>query len=48
MEAYKYALLGSGTFSVAPCVWSAVFTLLIVVFGILLFNKVERNFMDIV
>lgn len=48
MEAYKYALVGSGTFLVAPCVWSAVFTFCIVVIGIILFNKVERNFMDVV
>ena len=48
MELYRYALLGQGTINILFYVISLVFTLLVIVFGIMIFNKVERNFMDTV
>lgn len=48
MELYRYALLGQGTINVLYYAISLVFTLLVIVFGIMIFNKVERNFMDTV
>ena len=48
MELYRYALLGQGTINMLYYVISLVFTLLVIVFGIMIFNKVERNFMDTV
>ena len=48
MELYRYALLGQGTINVLYYFISIVFTLLVMVFGIMIFNKVERNFMDTV
>lgn len=48
MELYRYALLGQGTINMLYYAISLVFTLLVIVFGIMIFNKVERNFMDTV
>ena len=48
MELYRYALLGVGTINWLYYFISIVFTVIIVFFGILIFNKVERNFMDTV
>ncbi|MBQ9117780.1 MAG: ABC transporter permease [Clostridia bacterium] len=48
MELIRYAILGQGT--ILP-LWygiSAGVTLLVLLFGIMIFNKVERNFMDTV
>ena len=48
MEAYKFAVLGVGEVLVVPLIWSCAFTIVLVLVGILLFNKVERTFMDTV
>lgn len=48
MEAYKFAVLGVGEVLVTPLIWSWAFTIVLVFAGILLFNKVERTFMDTV
>jgi len=47
-EVFRYALLGSGEILPGAIVWSAVFTLLVAFFGIIIFNKVEKTFMDTV
>ncbi len=48
IQNYKYALLGIGTFE--PLYWmiSIVMTILLFLLGVLLFNNVERTFMDTV
>ena len=43
-----YALLGKGALAWGYYGLSWVVTLLVAVFGIMIFNKVERNFMDTV
>lgn len=48
IEFYRYALLGVGTINWIYYAISIVFTLVVIVFGIMIFNKVERNFMDTV
>ena len=48
MEAIKYSLLGQGQFSWAWLAYSAGCTLVLLVFGLILFNKVQKSFMDTV
>ena len=48
IETFRYAFLGNGTFNQAHLCYSAGVTLLILFFGILLFNHVEKTFMDTV
>lgn len=48
IELYRYALLGVGTINWMYYVISIIFTFVVIVFGIMIFNKVERNFMDTV
>lgn len=47
-EMFRYALLGQGELNVFYIVLSWIFTAVVLIFGILLFNKVERTFMDTV
>ena len=48
MEAIKYSLLGQGQFSWLWLGYSALFTLILLIFGLMLFNKVQKSFMDTV
>lgn len=48
MEAIKYSLLGQGQFSWLWLDYSAACTLVLLVFGLMLFNKVQKSFMDTV
>lgn len=48
VETFKYSILGSGTFNWLYLGYSAAFTIVILLIGVLLFNRVERNFMDTV
>jgi len=48
IEAFKFAFLGKGEFAAQGIIYSAVFMLIILVMGILIFNKTEKNFMDTV
>ena len=47
-EAFRYAVLGQGEILAMPLVWSWTFTIVVVLAGIMIFNKVERTFMDTV
>jgi len=47
-ECFRYAFLGSGSFDLFNLLWSAVFILVILVAGTVIFNKVEKSFMDTV
>jgi len=47
-EAFKYAFIGKGFFSPFWLVYSLVFTLMILVVGVITFNKVEKRFVDTV
>lgn len=48
VETFRYAYLGQGTVSGAMLVNSAATILLLFVIGVILFNRVERTFMDTV
>ena len=48
MEAIKYSLLGQGQFSWLWLGYSALITVILLIFGLMLFNKVQKSFMDTV
>jgi lipopolysaccharide transport system permease protein len=48
VEAFRYSLFGKGTFSSWSLGYSALVMVIILLSGILLFNRVERQFMDTV
>lgn len=48
IEAFKYATLGQGFFSWAALAYSFTFMCVLLLFGIVIFNKVQRSFMDTV
>lgn len=48
VETFRYAFLGSGTFPGIYLLISAVFTALLLFLGIIVFNQVEKNFIDTV
>ena len=47
-EAFKYGVLGSGSLSWGGLMYSFVFMLVMLFISIIVFNRVERNFMDTV
>ncbi len=48
MEVFRYSLLGKGTFTLTSVLYSIVFAIVIMTIGIVLFNRVEKDFMDTV
>lgn len=48
IEIFRYGLLGQGTFEWIYLGYSILFTLLVLLFGTLVFNRTEKNFMDTV
>lgn len=46
VETFRYGWLGSGTFSWAALEYSFVFMFVLLFIGVLVFNKVEKTFMD--
>lgn len=48
VEVFRYALVGQGTVVPWGLVWSWAFTLIVAIFGIMVFNRVEKTFMDTV
>ena len=48
LETFRYAFTGVGVFDLGYLLYSLLFTLLILLFSILVFNKIQRNFMDVI
>ena len=48
VEIFRYAVVGKGTIDPLYLAVSLVFTFVVMLVGIIIFNKVERNFMDTV
>jgi lipopolysaccharide transport system permease protein len=48
IETFKTAILGTGSVNYLQLLYSLGFTIVLLVAGILIFNKVERTFMDTV
>ena len=46
IEATRYAFFGTGILSAPALLWSVAFTFAVALMGLLLFNKVEKNFID--
>ena len=47
-EAIRFGLLGRGIFDWSLIGYSAAFTIVLLVLGVIVFNKVEKNFVDTV
>jgi lipopolysaccharide transport system permease protein len=48
VEGFRYAFLGKGMFEFSQIIYTTVFSFLVLLIGILIFNRVEKNFMDTV
>ena len=48
IETFRYGFTGSGSFSAQGLAYSGIFAIVTVVLGTIIFNKVERSFMDTV
>ena len=48
VEAFRYILFGKGTFSTGSLLYSMAFMMITLFLGLLIFNKVEKSFMDTV
>lgn len=48
IETFKFAFLGNAIFSWEALLYSLAFTLIVMLLGIVTFNKVERNFIDVI
>jgi lipopolysaccharide transport system permease protein len=48
VESFRHGFFGKGGFNLTMIVYDAVFILLTVCIGLLLFNRVERDFVDTV
>lgn len=48
IEVFRYAILGQGTIDLAYLVFSWIFTIIVAILGIVIFNRIEKTFMDTV
>jgi lipopolysaccharide transport system permease protein len=48
VELFRYAVLGEGTFTLFSVAYSVIFMIVVFIVGSILFNKVEKTFMDTV
>jgi lipopolysaccharide transport system permease protein len=48
VESFRYALFGTGMVNIAGLLYSTGFIIVVLFFGLLIFSKVERTFMDTV
>lgn len=48
VETFRYSLFGSGTFDLYGLLYSSIFIIVVLFTGLLIFNKVEKSFMDTV
>jgi lipopolysaccharide transport system permease protein len=46
IEAFRFAFLGKGEFTLGSVGYSAIFTIIVLILGIIIFNKTEKNFVD--
>jgi len=48
IETFKYGALGVGVFSWGALLYSAIFMVVLLFVGIIIFNRIEKSFMDTV
>ena len=46
IEAFRFAFLGKGEFTIWSIGYSTIFTIVVLFLGVLIFNKTEKNFVD--
>jgi len=46
IEGFKFAFFGSGELNIGGLVYTTIFAFIILIAGIIIFNKIEHNFMD--
>lgn len=48
IETFRFGFLGSGTFSWGALLYSFIFSLVVLFIGVVVFNRVEKKFTDII
>ena len=48
IEAFRYAFLGAGVVDARPLLYSFIFMTVLVLIGVMVFNRIEQTFMDTV
>lgn len=48
VEAFRYCMTGSGAVNCMALIYSSVFTLIVTVIGLIMFNQTEKTFIDII
>lgn len=48
IEAFRYCMTGSGTVNPAAVLYSIVFTVIVTIVGLIMFNQTEKTFIDII
>ena len=48
IESFRFGFLGQGTFTIISLIITTGVTIVVLVFGLIVFNLVERNFIDTV
>jgi lipopolysaccharide transport system permease protein len=48
IESFKFGFLGVGTFNINNYLYSFSFTIVLVIISLIIFNKVQRSFMDVI
>lgn len=48
VEGFRYSILGVGTFTIESLLYSTIVIVVLLLFGTILFNRVEKSFMDTV
>jgi lipopolysaccharide transport system permease protein len=46
IEAFRFSFLGKGEFTLWSVSYSAIFTIIVMILGVIIFNKTEKNFVD--
>lgn len=46
IEAFRFSLLGKGEFTLWSIGYSTIFTIVVMIMGVIIFNKTEKNFVD--
>jgi lipopolysaccharide transport system permease protein len=48
IENFRYAFFGIGYLDIAGLIYTTIFSLVVLILGVIIFNRVEKNFMDTV
>lgn len=48
IETFRYAFLSAGEFSTGSLIYSSIFIFIVLCLGLILYHKVERNFIDLI